>query len=80
MTITYQTIINEINHIPLAYLQDVYKIIQSYSLKDDFQTQNRKKILEFAGSWNEMSDEDYKDIMSEINRSKEDMFNREIEL
>lgn len=80
MTITYQTIINELNQIPLAYLSDVYKIIHSYNSKIEQRQTNREKILEFAGSWSDIPEENFKDIMSEIHCSKEKMFNREIEL
>jgi len=80
MTITYQTIINEVNKIPVDFLQDVYKILHSFSSKIESHKQNKKEILELAGSWSDLSDNDFKDIMSEIHRNRTEMFNRNIEL
>ena len=80
MTITYQTIIEEVNQIHVAFLQDVYKILHSFALKVEHSKQNREKILELAGSWSDITDADFNDIMSEIKNDRNEMFNREIEL
>ena len=73
MTITYQTIINEIKRIPVHFLPEVYKIVHSFSTmmeKIENQEQNRKNILKFAGSWSDMPDESFNDMMAEINSSR----------
>ena len=75
MTITYQTIIEKVNQIPVVFLQDVYNILHSFSSEIEHRKQNRGNILKLAGSWSDISKEDYKDLMSEINRSKKEMFN-----
>ena len=80
MQITYKTIIEEINQIPVEFLEEVYNIIHSFGKKDTNLKRNRDKILNFAGSWTDMTDEDFYDMMTEIKNSKEDMFSRNIEL
>ena len=82
MTITYQTLINEINQVPVNFLQEVYNIIHSYNITtaEKQEKNDRKNILKFAGSWCNMSDKEYDEIMSEINNSKSEMFSREVKL
>ncbi len=80
MTITYQTIINEINQIPIVSLPDIYSLIHSYNTKATKLKDNRDNILQFAGSWSSMADNEYVEIMSEINRTKTEMFSREVKL
>lgn len=80
MQVTYQTIINEINQIPVVFLEDLYSIIHSFNTGKFQKAQNRTKILELAGSWADMPVEDFDDMMNEINSTKNEMFNRTIEL
>jgi hypothetical protein len=79
-TVTYQHIINELNQIPVDFLLDVYNMLHSFKNKIDDRSTNRLNVLQFAGSWNDMSDDDFSDYKSEIERSKNEMFNRIIDL
>ena len=80
MTITYQTIISEINQIPIAMLQDVYNMVHSFNMKVTQKEQNRNKIMQLAGSWQDMQEEEFDDFMSVVKKERGNMFNREIEL
>ncbi|MCF8373911.1 MAG: hypothetical protein K9H64_19970 [Bacteroidales bacterium] len=80
MTITYQTIINEINRIPVNFLPDVYNIVHSFTSKIETKEQNRKNILQFAGSWSDMPDEKFNDMMDEIHRNRKEMFSKDVQL
>jgi len=80
MPITYQTIINEINQIPVAFLQDVYQIVHNYQVKVNHKDRNRDEILKFAGAWSDMSDSDFMDMTNEMKKNENDLFNREVEL
>ncbi len=82
MTITYQTLINEINKVPVIFLQDVYNIIHSYNSAtvEKHEESNKKNILKFAGSWSAIPDKEYDEIMSKIENTKSEMFSREVKL
>jgi len=80
MLVTYQTLINEINQIPVSFLQDVYDLLHTYQVQINQKEQNRKKILEYAGDWADLSEQDFLDIKAEIERNRNEMFNREIDL
>jgi hypothetical protein len=80
MPVTYQSIINEINEIPVAFLQDVYDMVHNYHVQIDKKEQNRNKILQFAGDWADLSDNDFLEITGEIKRSRDEMFSHEVEL
>ncbi len=70
MPVTYQSIINEINEIPVAFLQDVYDMVHNFHVHIDQKEQTRNKILQFAGDWADLSDKDFLEILDEIKRSK----------
>jgi len=80
MLVTYQTLINEINQIPVSFLQDVYDLLHTYQVQINQKEQNRKKILEYAGDWADLSEQDFLDIKAEIERNRKEMFNKEIDL
>jgi len=80
MNVTYQTIINEINQIPVMFLQDVYNLLHTYHIQINEKEQNRNKILRFAGSWADLTDNDFLEITTEIKRNRNEMFSREVEL
>ena len=79
MTISYQTIINEINQVPVSMLNDVYNMVHSFNLKVVQKQQNRDEIMNFAGCWEDMKQEDFNDFMDIIKTERNNMFNREIE-
>ncbi len=70
MSITYQTIINEINQINVVFLQDVYNMVHSFNTLKGQKEQNREKILQLAGSWSDMSDENFSDMTEFMNTHK----------
>jgi len=80
MVITYEKIVNEINQIPVAFLQDVYELLHNFHIQINQKEQNRNKILQFAGSWSDLSENDFADITQEIQRNRNEMFSKEIDL
>ena len=80
MPVTYQNIINEINEIPVTFLEDVYDLLHNYHLQINQKEQNRIKILQFAGDWADLSDKDFIEITEEIKRGRDEMFSHEVEL
>ncbi|OQX99436.1 MAG: hypothetical protein B6I24_02630 [Bacteroidetes bacterium 4572_128] len=80
MTVTYQTIINEINQIPVFYLQEAFQILHSFNEKIADKKANRNQILSLAGTWNDMSDKDFQDMINEIKSNRNEIFSKNIEL
>lgn len=78
--LTLNTILKELKNVPVDRLGDVYSFINSLKAdvrKPDF---NRKKILSFAGSFADMSEKDYDDFINETQKTRKDLFDRDINL
>jgi hypothetical protein len=58
----------------------VYNIVHSFNTGEFNSGQNHTKTMQLAGGWNDMPANDFNDMMDEIKRSKEQMFNRKIDL
>ena len=80
MIVTYQTEINEINQIPVISLPDVYNLIHSYHVRLNEKEKKRNNILQFAGAWTDLSENEFLEITREIKQNRNEMFNREIKL
>ncbi|MEO1763688.1 MAG: hypothetical protein AAFR83_17370 [Cyanobacteria bacterium J06629_18] len=78
-------VIKEVNLIPEEKLTELYKFIHYFRLgveasietvvsspKDD--EERREKIMQFAGSWNDMSDEVFADFNEEIITRRQQAF------
>ena len=78
--ITVKTIQNEINYIPVNRLEEVYQLIYSFHRPILKEKLYKSKILDFAGTFNDMSDSDYKDLVSYTKKSRAKLFNRNINI
>lgn len=78
--LTINTILKEIKEIPIEKLDDVFQFI--HSLKDNnLNTKTKQnKILSFAGIFENMNKEDYKDFSKFIKKNRKDIFKRNINL
>ena len=78
-------VIKEVNLIPEEKLTELYKFIHYFRLgveasietvvsrtKDD--EERREKIMQFAGSWDDMSDEVFADFNEEITTRRQQVF------
>lgn len=77
---TINTIINELKEVPVNQLEDVYQLVHSLSRKVDRAEARRKKTLSFAGLLSDMSNEDYADFQNHIQKTRKNLFNRDIRL
>jgi hypothetical protein len=77
---TINSIINELKEVPVNQLEEVYQLVHSLSRKVDRTESRREKILSFAGSFSDMSNDEYADFLNYIQESRKNLFNRDIEL
>lgn len=59
-------LITEINLIPDDKLEELYNIIRNFRLDDEISKTLLEQTMEFAGCWNDMSDEMFADFNDEI--------------
>lgn len=78
----YKSVLKKLSDIPVDKLIEVDKFLET--LKDDASNkekeERRQKILSFAGSWNDMEQEDFDDYLDSIKQLRKNSFNREIDL
>jgi len=59
-------LIKEIEKIPDENLNDIYNFVHRFRLKLQSKKVNIEKIMQFAGSWNDMSEADFNEFLAEI--------------
>jgi len=77
---TINSIINELNDVPVNRLEELYQLVHSMSRKVEQTDARRKKVLSFAGLFSEMSKEDYVDFLDHIQKTRDSLFTRDINL
>jgi len=77
MVITLNKILQELNDVPSDKLGELHSFINSLKISTE---KKRKKILTFAGAFNDMSQKDYNDFVKETIKTRADLFEREIRL
>jgi len=78
--LTLNLILKEIKDVPVEKLEEVYEYVHSLAVKPNVSEAKRKKIMSFAGMLSDMSEADYKDFQNELKRTRENLFNRNIDL
>ena len=78
--LTINTILKEINDIPLNRLDEVYEFVHSLKINTQNTEERRKKILAFGGSFNDMSKDDYNDFVEDTTKTRVAVFNRNVDL
>lgn len=78
--LTINTILKEINDVPVDRLEELYQFIHSLTPKTKSTEQLRKKILSFGGAFGDMSSKDYADFVCQTKATRAKLFDRNIEL
>ena len=78
--LTLNTILKELKNIPINRLQDLYSIIHSLKADTVKNEKSAKEILSFAGSFGDMSDNDYNDFLQKTKKNREELFDRQINI
>lgn len=76
----YQSILLRLSRIPVDYLQQVDSYLQHFSENIEHKKQNQVEIMSLAGSWSDMSDEDFEDFLEVTKETGREMFSRDIQL
>ena len=78
--LTLNTILKEINDVPVNRLEELYQLVHSMTPKSKQTEALRKKILSFAGTFSDLSNEDYNDFLNQTKNSRTKLFDRNIDL
>ncbi len=78
--LTLNTILEELKNVPVNRLKDLYSIIHSLGVDTDKTEKSSKKILSFAGSFSDMSDNDFNDFLQETQKNREELFDRQVNI
>jgi hypothetical protein len=78
--LTLNTILKELKNVPVDRLEDLYSIIHSLRANTKNSEKTSKKILSFAGSFGDMSVSDYNDFLKNTNETRNNLFDRDINL
>ncbi len=79
-TLTLNDIINEMKDIPVDRLEELYQFIHSMTPATKHTERLRKKILSFGGAFSDMSSNDYSDFLNQTKKTRNELFNRSIDL
>lgn len=74
--LTLNTILKELKSVPVERLKDLYYIIHSFRANTKTSDKTSKTILSFAGSFSDMSEEDYNDFIQQTKNTRKDLFDR----
>ncbi|HEY5462276.1 MAG TPA: hypothetical protein VIJ95_03395 [Hanamia sp.] len=80
MVVTLNTILEELNDVPVDKLGELHIFINSLKINTEKSEKKRKEILSFAGAFNDMSQNDYDDFVKETRKTRTELFEREIKL
>lgn len=80
--IIQQQIAAEINLIPEAKRQELYELIHNFriNLKEPESTNRASQIMDFAGSWSDIPEEDFNDFYIDIEQRRQNSRSRRDEL
>lgn len=77
---TYQSVLFKLSRVPVESLAQIDAYLENLMSETQKQRHNREAILALAGSWNEMSESDFEEYLSEAKRSGGEMFNHDVTL
>ena len=77
---TINSIISELREAPVNQPEEVYQLVHSLSRKVNRAEARRKKTLSFAGSFSDMSNEEYANFLNHIQQTRDNLFKRDFRL
>ncbi len=77
---TLNTILKELKNVPIERLEDLYSIIHSLQANKKKSDKRSKKILSFAGTFADMSENYYNDFLGQVKQTRNELFDRDINL
>jgi hypothetical protein len=77
---TLNTILKELKNVPVERLEDLYSIIHSLQANTKKSDKRSKEILSFAGTFGDMPENDYNDFLRQVKQTRNDLFDRDVDL
>jgi hypothetical protein len=78
---TLNIIIEEIKNVPIDKLEELYQFVHSLTVSTQIDAENKRQaILSFGGAFSNMSDDDYADYVKYIQKTRNELFDRNITL
>lgn len=78
--LTLNTILKEMKDVPVNRLEELYQFIHSMKPSTKHNENLRKKILSFGGAFSDMSNSDFSDFLNQTKKTRESLFDRNIDL
>ncbi|MCB0571737.1 MAG: hypothetical protein KDC66_18340 [Phaeodactylibacter sp.] len=76
----YKSVLGRLSQLSVDYLQLVDNYLSSLQTKLDKKEENRNAVLALAGTWSDLSEEDFEDFLRVTKETGDELFNREVEL
>ena len=76
----YQSVLKKLGDLPAEYLIQIDDFLSQLSKKAQKQTHQRDKTMALAGSWKDLSEEDFQDYLKHARESGSESFGREVDL
>ena len=76
----YKSVLRRLSQLSVDYLQLVDNYLSSLQTKLDKKEENRNAVLALAGTWSDLSEEDFEDFLRVTKETGDELFNREVEL
>jgi chromosome segregation and condensation protein ScpB len=76
----YKSVLKNLSFLPLEYLPKVDQYLSNLKKEIRDKETNKVAIMALAGSWSDMSKEDFSDYLDHARNTGKQLFNRDIEL
>jgi EAL domain-containing protein (putative c-di-GMP-specific phosphodiesterase class I) len=76
----YQSVLRQLSLLPVEYLKLVEQFVSGLNQRTQDKKKNRQAILALAGSWSDLSEEDFEEILTISKQTGVSLFSREIDL
>ncbi len=77
---TYQSILQKLSAIPVEHLEQVDKFLAQFSQNRQTIEEHRRAVLSLAGTWGDMSEQDFNEFRKEAKKAGNELFSREVDL
>ena len=73
-TITFDSVMDEIKQIPDHKLPELYELVHGFRLRLPGSEKEKQQIMQFAGSWIDLPDEDFTSFLTETRQRRKQAF------
>lgn len=78
--ITYQSVLTRLSRIPMESLPQIDAYLETFVPENGSKAGNRDAVMELAGGWSDMTDEEFQAFLHEAHRSGGEAFGRDVSL